>query len=114
MSCRQAIFRDIFPKMNVGRYSPDGIHLVINPFPSFFHHFCHFPRRSGLLIKIEFGLCLPQNNDPIYLLKWNEAGEGRKHVDELMKGISTNFISSLNTRQAHSLPANIFSKNNYC
>ena len=41
----------------------------------------------------------------------DEAREERNNVDESMTGISTNSISSLNTRQAQSLPGNVFLKN---
>lgn len=40
----------------------------------------------------------------------DEARDERNNEDKMMTGISTNFISSLNTRQAHFLHSNIFLK----
>ena len=40
----------------------------------------------------------------------DEARDERNNEDKMMIGISTNFISSLNTRQAHFLHSNIFLK----
>ena len=39
MSSSQAIVRDDLPNVNVARYSPAGIHVVISPVPSFFSLF---------------------------------------------------------------------------